>query len=64
MRNVAMLTAGGVAGVLLLKLLGALIIPVLGLFFGLLAMTVKLALLAAVVFFVISMLRKRNEETA
>lgn len=64
MRTFAMLTVGGVAGVVLLKLLSALIIPVLGLFFGLLAMTVKLALIAAVVFFVVSLLRKRKEERA
>jgi len=64
MRTFAMLTVGGVAGVVLLKLLSALIIPVLGLFLGLLAMTVKLALIAAVVFFVISVLRKRRDEQA
>lgn len=64
MKAFAMLTVGGVAGIVLLKLLTALFIPVLGLFFGLLAMTVKLALVAAVVFFVLSLLRKRKEERA
>lgn len=64
MKTFAMLTMGGVAGVVLLKLLSTLLIPVLGLFFGLLVMTVKLALIAAVVFFVLSLLRRRKEERA
>jgi hypothetical protein len=61
MKTFASLTVAGVAGVLLLKLLTALLFPMLGLFVGLLAMTVKFALIAAVIFFVYSMIKKRKE---
>lgn len=61
MKMFAGLTVAGVAGILLLKLLTALVFPVLGLFVGLLAMTVKFALIAAVIFFVYSMIKKRKE---
>lgn len=61
MKTFASLTVAGVAGVLLLKLLTALVFPVLGLFVGLLAMTVKFAVIAAVIFFVYSMIKKRKE---
>ena len=61
MKTFASLTVAGVAGILLLKLLTALLFPLLGLFVGLLAMTVKFALIAAVIFFVYSMIKKRKE---
>lgn len=61
MKMFASLTVAGVAGILLLKLLSALVVPLLGLFVGLLAMTVKFALIAAVIFFVYSMFKKRKE---
>jgi hypothetical protein len=61
MRTFATLTITGVAGVILFKLLAALIFPLLGVFFGLLGMTIKLALVAAVIFFVYSMFKKRKE---
>ena len=61
MKAFASLTVAGVAGILLLKLLTALVFPLLGLFVGLLAMTVKFALIAAVIFFVYSMIKKRKE---
>ena len=61
MKTFAALTVTGVAGILLFKLLTALVFPILGLFVGLLFMTVKLALLAAVIFFVYSMIKKRKE---
>ena len=61
MKTFAALTVTGVAGILLFKLLAALVFPILGLFVGLLMMTVKLALLAAVVFFIYSMIKKRKE---
>ncbi|HSG06928.1 MAG TPA: hypothetical protein VLA36_01130 [Longimicrobiales bacterium] len=61
MKTFASLTVAGVAGILLLKLLTALVFPVLGLFVGLLAMTVKFAVIAAVLFFVYSMIKKRKE---
>ena len=61
MKTFASLTVAGVAGILLLKLLTALVFPMLALFAGLLAMTVKFALIAAVIFFVYSMIKKRKE---
>jgi hypothetical protein len=57
MKTFATLTVTGVVGILLFKLV---VVPILALFVGLLAMTVKLALLAAVIFFVYSMIKKRN----
>ena len=64
MKAFATLTVTGVAGVVLFKLLATLLFPLLGLFFGLLAMTIKFAVIAAVVFFVYSMIRKRKEADA
>lgn len=64
MRTFATLSIAGVTGILLLKLLATIIFPLLGLLFGLLAMTVKFALIAAVAFFVYSMIRRRKEEPA
>jgi len=61
MKTFAALTVTGVAGILLFKLLAALIFPIFGMFIGLLVMTVKFALIAAVIFFVYSMLKKRKE---
>lgn len=62
MRTFATLAAAGVAGVVLLKLVSTLLFPVLGLFVGLFAMVVKLALIAAVVFFIYSVIRKRKDQ--
>lgn len=61
MKTFAALTVTGVAGILLFKLL---VVPLIGLFMGLLVMTVKLALLAAVIFFIYSMIKKRKEADA
>jgi hypothetical protein len=62
MRTFATLAVAGVTGVVLVKLVTMLIFPLLGLFVGLLAMAVKLALVAAVGFFIYSMIRKRRDE--
>ena len=61
MKTFATITVAGVAGVVLFKLIAALVFPLLGLVAGLLAMTVKIALIAAVVFFIYSMIKKRKE---
>ena len=58
MKTFATLTVAGVAGLLLFKLL---VVPLLALFVGLVAMTVKLALLAAVIYFIYSMVKKGKE---
>lgn len=64
MRTFAAIAVAGVAGVVLFKLVTALIFPLLGLFVGLVAMAVKLALIAAVIFFIYSMIKKRKEADA
>ena len=64
MKTFAAVAVAGVAGVVIFKLLAGLIFPILGLFMGLLAMTVKLALIAAVIFFIYSMIKKRKEAEA
>ena len=61
MKTFDALTVTGVAGILLFKLFAALIFPILGLIVGLLVMTVKFALIAAVIFFIYSMIKKRKE---
>ena len=62
MRSFTKLAILGVSGVVLFKLFATILFPLLGLLLGLLAVTVKLALIAAVVFFVYSMLRKRKDD--
>ncbi|MDZ7780981.1 MAG: hypothetical protein U5R14_13760 [Gemmatimonadota bacterium] len=64
MKTFATLTAAGVAGLILLKLLAAVVIPALGLLMGLVALTVKLALVAALGFFVYSMFKKASNKAA
>ena len=64
MRTFAALTVTGAVGIVLLRLLATVIVPIFGMVLGLLAMTVKLALVAAVVFFVYSMFKKRKEADA
>lgn len=60
MRSLTRIAVVGISGVVLFKLFATILFPLLGLFFGLFAMTVKLAVIAAVIFFVYSMLRKRD----
>ena len=62
MRTFATVSFAGITGILLLKLLATILFPLLGLFLGLLAMTVKFALIAAVAFFVYSRFRRHREE--
>lgn len=61
MRTFAKVAVAGVAGVTLLKLFTTVLIPVLGMMLGLVALTVKLAVLAAVVFFLWSLIRPRPD---
>jgi hypothetical protein len=64
MKSFAKLAVAGVSGVILFKLFATLIIPLLGMLFGILALTVKLAVIAAVVFFVYSLVRKPEQDKA
>ncbi len=61
MRTFAALTVTGVASVVLFKLFASVVFPLVGVVFGLMAMTVKWALIAAVVFFIWSMIKKRKD---
>lgn len=61
MKTFATLTVTGALGLLLFKFLATLLFPLFGIAVGLLVMTVKFALIAAVVFFVYSMIKKRRE---
>ena len=61
MRGFAALTVTGVAGVVLFKLLATIMVPRLGIMIGLFFTTLKFALIAGVIFFVYSMIKKRKE---
>lgn len=58
MRSFAALTVAGVAGLVLIKLAAAVLLPLVGLLIGVAVLTVKIALVAAIGFFVYSMIRK------
>lgn len=58
MKSFAKLAVVGFSGVVFFKLFATLIIPLLGMLLGILAMTVKLAVIAAVAFFIYSLIRK------
>jgi len=60
MRGFAALTVTGVAGVVLFKLLATIMVPILGIMVGLFFTTMKFALIAGVIFFVYSMIKKRK----
>jgi len=62
MKSFAKLAVAGISGVVLFKMFATILFPILGMMLGLLALTVKFALIAAVVFFVYSMIRKRKPE--
>ncbi len=60
MRTIVGLLIGGVAFLVVLKLLAALVLPLVGIFFGLIGMAIKLTILAAVAYFVYSFIRARR----
>lgn len=60
MKSLAKLTVAGLSGVVLFKLFATVLIPLLGLFVGLIALTVKVALIAAVVFFLYTVFWKKS----
>ena len=61
MRSFGRLAIAGISGIVLWKLFATILVPLLGLMLGLLALTVKLALIATVIFFVYGMLKKRDD---
>ena len=62
MKSFVRVAAVGVTGVVLFKVGTALISPLLGMFLGLLMLTVKLAVAAAVIYFIYSIIKPRDEE--
>ncbi len=60
MRTFATISAAGLAGIVFFKLFTGLIFPILAIFIGLMALTMKLAVFAAVAFFLYSLLKKRK----
>ncbi len=64
MRYLAPVGVAAISGVILWKLLATIVLPLLGILFGLFLTVMKLALIAAVVFFIYSMIRKRRDEAS
>ncbi len=62
MKSFAKIAVLGVSSIVLFKLLASIFLPVLGLALGLLALTVKLAMIAAVVFFLYSIFCKPRRD--
>ncbi|MFQ5538588.1 MAG: hypothetical protein ACE5GJ_14180 [Gemmatimonadota bacterium] len=62
MRTFATITVAGIAGLVLLKLLGVVVLPLLALFLGVIALTVKLAVVAAVGYFVYSLFKRARKD--
>ncbi|MGE0160483.1 MAG: hypothetical protein AB7T31_13815 [Gemmatimonadales bacterium] len=64
MRFVAPVAVAAISGVVLWKLFATLFLPLLGMVFGLMMGMVKLALVVAVIYFIVSTMRKRREEAS
>lgn len=64
MRTFGAMALGGVAGILLLKLLAALVFPLFGMVVGVLGMVMKIAFWGAIAYFVYTLIRGRRKETA
>ncbi len=64
MRYLAPVTVAALSGVVLWKLFAMIVLPLLGVVLGLIASAAKLALIAAVIFFLYSMIRKRRDEAS
>ena len=64
MRSFGALALGGLAGLVVLKLFAALVLPLFGVMFGVVGMLVKVALWLAVAYFVYTLIRGRRKEAA
>ena len=62
MRAFGTAAVAAISGVVLWQLFTTILLPLLGIAMGLLAMAAKLALIAAVGFFIYSLIKKRQEE--
>jgi hypothetical protein len=63
MRTFATLFVGGAVGLLLLKLVFGLIMPLVGMFIGLVVLAIKVLLFALVAYFIYSLVRGRKRES-
>lgn len=61
MKSFAALTVTGVVGVVLFKIIAAVMFPVFAMIIGLFFTTLKFALIAGVIYFVYTMIRKRQD---
>jgi len=62
MRAFGTVAVAAISGVVLWQLFTTILLPLLGVAIGLLAMAAKLALIAAVGFFIYSLIKKRREQ--
>jgi 4-hydroxybenzoate polyprenyltransferase len=62
MRPLGTVAVAAISGVLLWQLFATIFLPLLGVVLGLVVTTAKIALVAAVIFFVYSLIRKRREQ--
>lgn len=63
MRTFGAMALGGLAGIVILKLLAAMVFPLFGIVFGLMATMVKVALWVAIGYFVYTLIRGRRSQT-
>ncbi|HKK92659.1 MAG TPA: hypothetical protein VJ925_04460 [Longimicrobiales bacterium] len=64
MEKYGMMMAGGVLTLLAFKLFAAFVLPALAVVFGLVMTVAKFALIAAVIYFVFTMFRRRSSKSA
>lgn len=62
MRAIGAMALGGLAGLVILKLMAAMVFPLFGFMFGLVGLLVKVALWVAVGYFVYTLIRGRRKE--
>lgn len=62
MKTAAQLTAAGLAGIVILKVTGLFVVPMIGFIVGILGLALKIVLVMAVGYFVLSLLRKNRGE--
>ena len=63
MRSFGQYFLAGAAGVVALKILGALLLPILAMLLGFFGLMFKLGLIVGVIWFIMSMLRKSGDES-
>jgi hypothetical protein len=64
MRTFGAMLFGGVAGIVILKLLAALLFPFLGFMMGLFGMAMKILIFGAIAYFVYTLIRGRRKREA